>query len=883
MPQFAATFVPGTDDYYMPEVVAPSPQRVTPQVPQNMQDDLQRMELEARENTSRPAANDPTSPTTAAHNDQLNGQSPPSAIVTDTSKGGNNAGQVGSAAPLYTQPKASSATMTSASDTPSFSPFPKVKGDNIPPSDEEKEEILWNAREHVLHSNNVAMQLAWARDTLAWIDIVQEAASRNPDGPPRPHTPHIEHTLRVDAVNIVDYLASQEHPEALFIKAKWHEFGKFGVRQDKKEAYAGYKRAAGLGYGRAEYRMGMLFESSNDFGKAIEHYYAGLRCKDSAAAYRLGMMSLLGQHGQPKDFQRGLQLINEAADAADEDAPQGAYVFGLLLSRELPEISIPDAFLPVDLALAKMYLEKAAYLGFAKAQLKMGQAYELCQLGCDFNPAYSIHYYGLAAKQGQPEASLGVSRWFLFGHEGVFQKNEQLAFQYAKEAAAAKLPTGEFAMGYYYEIGISVPKDLRQAVYWYELAAEHGNKDAVGRLESLKESKTLTKKDHETTTLTRIKSVHGSQRGKRPERLKQSKVMPALSESGPTTPVVDSRQPSPRVSPHPSPRVSPHPSPRHQPTVVQDNVNLPDPSRASVQGRPAFGFNVDAANLAVRPKSAAPYPHDDRLGGHHGGRAPPYPEEDVASGGLGGGLRPYGHGPQADRPSSAFGIRPLSSGEGSGRGPYARDGVRPSQSMANLVPAGSDPRGRMSQGPPGAYRQPSPGPGYPRQDVPRPVSGQPPYPGPGGPGSHPPPPNKLQKPGPGGYGRPHPPGPGPHGPGPGYGQQPAQSMPPGQHGRDYGGRPSPRPGPGAGPGLPSSVRPERYDSMPATTAPRPASARPEPDAGSGRVSSAPPSGQPGPPAQTQPAPAAKPIKQGPATFEEMGIPQGKADDQCILM
>ncbi|CRK23337.1 hypothetical protein BN1723_012947, partial [Verticillium longisporum] len=61
MPQLGATFVPsGFDDYYMPEVVAPSPQRITPQVPQNMQDDLQRMELGARE-APRPA-NDDNSP-----------------------------------------------------------------------------------------------------------------------------------------------------------------------------------------------------------------------------------------------------------------------------------------------------------------------------------------------------------------------------------------------------------------------------------------------------------------------------------------------------------------------------------------------------------------------------------------------------------------------------------------------------------------------------------------------------------------------------------------------------------------------------------------------------------------------------------------------------
>ena len=38
------------------------------------------------------------------------------------------------------------------------------------------------------------------------------------------------------------------------------------------------------------------------------------------------MMTLLGQHGQQQDYARGLQLIRQAAETADENAPQGAYV-----------------------------------------------------------------------------------------------------------------------------------------------------------------------------------------------------------------------------------------------------------------------------------------------------------------------------------------------------------------------------------------------------------------------------------------------------------------------------------------------------------------------------------------------------------------------------
>ena len=41
---------------------------------------------------------------------------------------------------------------------------------------------------------------------------------------------------------------------------------------------------------------------------------------------RMGMMALLGQHGQRQDIQRGLDMIRFSADNADENAPQGAYV-----------------------------------------------------------------------------------------------------------------------------------------------------------------------------------------------------------------------------------------------------------------------------------------------------------------------------------------------------------------------------------------------------------------------------------------------------------------------------------------------------------------------------------------------------------------------------
>ena len=173
-------------------------------------------------------------------------------------------------------------------EQPSFSPFPPLRNRpaNVPPSDEEKEGILENARTPVLTSDDPEMQLSWAQDTLAWVEIASQNDARiSENQSARTQTPHIEHQLRVDAVSIVTFLADQNHPKAVFMKGMWLEFGKFGLRMDKKEAFRCYQRSTQRGYARAEYRMGMQFESSNELDKAIKHYNLGVQAGDSASHY----------------------------------------------------------------------------------------------------------------------------------------------------------------------------------------------------------------------------------------------------------------------------------------------------------------------------------------------------------------------------------------------------------------------------------------------------------------------------------------------------------------------------------------------------------------------------------------------------------------------
>lgn len=735
-------------------------------------------------------------------------------------------------------------------ESPKFSPFPKIRnpGPNVPLSDGDKEEVLERARPLVLKTTDPEMQLAWAQDALAWVETASTYALKmQTEGQPaRSITPKIEHSLRKDALNIVSFLAEQHHPKAEFMKGMWLEFGKFGYRIDKKEAFMGYRRAAEKGFARAEYRMGMQFENSNDSVKAVDHYKRGVAMDDSASNYRLGMMTLLGQHNMPQDYQRGVDLIRFAADTADENAPQGAYVYGMLLARELPNINVPEQFLPFDLNDAKLFIEKAAYLGFAKAQLKMAQAYELCQLGCEFEPALSLHYNALAARQGEAEADMAISKWFLCGYEGVFEKNEELAFTYAKRAAATKMATAEFALGYFYEIGMYVPMDLQESEKWYQKASEHGNNDALGRIDSIRKNNTLSKSDHEQVAISRIKSQYGSQRGGRPERFKQ-------------------RQNNP------------------MPSISDGVVDMPDPSKSyfgSGQMRPPVA--------AQRPTSVAPYPEDDMV---HPPRAPGGP-----------GLRPNSQaGPQADRPTSAFGIRPLNHAntgfDQANHGPRPQDAMRPSTSMGNMAPhvpagRGSNPAARsnvMSTGwepQTGPYRGPTPNlpPKLPQVDVGAPVNFDP----------------SARKPNPLNVNKPQPLQPQGYGvdhrqsslqQGYGYSRDSRPPLDPAVQRRDPSANQLVRPPRGASmtpvSGQMGSSSPI-HDQMTSPTYPmsnrasQPLQRPPQNTMSSQGVR--PPSAAPSAAPSSTPSAAsssAPPRKPGPATFAEMGIPVAKQENDCV--
>lgn len=424
-------------------------------------------------------------------------------------------------------------------------------------------------------------------------------------------------------------------------------------------------------------------------------------------------------------------------------------------------------------------------------------------------------------------------------------------------------------------------------------AAEHGNKDASGRIDGISRSKTLSRKDHENVAIGMIKSRHGSMRKANP-----------MAGRGPRGPQPDTiaevDMPEPGQYGYPNGPVAPHDRVQHPPrqgSMPPINTNF---IRTDDGMMPPHGpMNMNPHNLPPRSGTAVPFHNGPRPGSSNGlnpgHQAPMRPS---SASGYGGPTRPPPGVQLTDRPFTA--------------------NVNPGM----IPPAGTYPTGPM--GPMGPPRNQGPpmmnGPGGPgRRPSGSHPQGRPPFAGPGGPPMHP------GSPGPGPHGYPNRLPPGPQGRPPADGRprpppvdigfeapKPKSPMPP----RSPGGFMSPGPN-GKPVGLPSSPSPNgaSWSAQNKPLLPPPQQQGPPP-----MQQQAPPPmvQQQAPPPKIQhqqqpskaskasdiddqvfspqsqhssnsmiqdlpPKPVAKPPPpgKGPKTFEDMGVPQPPKEQDCV--
>jgi len=305
-------------------------------------------------------------------------------------------------------------------------------------------DMLASMREASLANGDPARKVAWAKQVLKFIERSQAGQGESS----RINDPTLVRWTDEALNHLLGSASSQAPvPLALYLRGDLSSTGSFPSyrAKDAKSAFRDFEAAANAGYHKAWFRIGRAYEDYGDQRRAVGAYEKGVDKGDCGSMYRLAMAYLLGQIGVPAEPARGIALLTRAADIADLDTPQPPYILGMCYAGEWngPSPVQPD---PDE---ARARFERSAFLGFGPACYKMGFSYEYAALGCAFDPLLSVAYYALASQAGEVEADMSLSKWYLCGVDGGFDKDEKLAFTFADKAAARGLPSAEFAIGYY--------------------------------------------------------------------------------------------------------------------------------------------------------------------------------------------------------------------------------------------------------------------------------------------------------------------------------------------------------------------------------------------------------------------------------------------------
>lgn len=225
--------------------------------------------------------------------------------------------------------------------------------------------------------------------------------------------------------------------------------------------------------------------TKKDAHRAAQFYRKAAASGHPGAMYKFGMVLVNGLLNQQRNPREGISWLKRASTNETEPCPYAFHELGCLYEGTREDI--PRNVLIADLNYAYELFLKAANMGYAPSQYKLGLCYEYGLLNLPIDARRSISWYTKAAEQGDPEAELALSGWYLTGSEGILKQSDTEAYLWARRAADKGLAKAEYAVGYYSENGVGVKMDAMEAQRWYLRAAGQGNKRALNRLKEIKQ------------------------------------------------------------------------------------------------------------------------------------------------------------------------------------------------------------------------------------------------------------------------------------------------------------------------------------------------------------------------------------------------------------
>ena len=262
---------------------------------------------------------------------------------------------------------------------------------------------------------------------------------------------------------------------------KWSQYraAKFmldrdGEHYDPKKAVEYLTKSANQGYTVAKYMLGKLYLRGEDVPKQMLHSLhwleSAVKDDNQYAEYLLGKTFLKGEDVE-RDTERAESLLRRSADQGNKYAAYTlgkAYLDGDVLAQNIDE--------------AVRLLNLSASKGFAPAQFILGRLlYKGEVVPKDIKKA--VEWLDRAASQKNPYAAYLAGKIYLTEDE---VKDIQKAIRSFIVAAENGNDFAEYQLGKIYLYGKDVPRDTDTAMYYLQLAAEHGNQYAAQLLHSIR-------------------------------------------------------------------------------------------------------------------------------------------------------------------------------------------------------------------------------------------------------------------------------------------------------------------------------------------------------------------------------------------------------------
>lgn len=186
----------------------------------------------------------------------------------------------------------------------------------------------------------------------------------------------------------------------------------------------------------------------------------------------LGFLYLFGSDQVKVDYDRAHYWFEKSSIAKNSEALDGlGMIYYTGLGRDK------------DFRKAEKYFSEANKYGSKDAKLNLAELYRSKDFGQLPDYAKAESWYLLGEQDNPSRAYEGLSKMYLD------QKNYEKAFNFSKKAAEFGSSEGQYNLGVFFEQGIYVKKNKKQAEYWYEESAKKGNLNAINNLKVLRQNK----------------------------------------------------------------------------------------------------------------------------------------------------------------------------------------------------------------------------------------------------------------------------------------------------------------------------------------------------------------------------------------------------------